>query len=113
MDTKLFARIGAVAFVAVAITMTALQLREEPVRAVPEVVDVTDPDSDPLADQLRQCNAMGEAAARDPDCHAAWAEKQRRFLGKTRQAEPAPQTSGENSVLPRAAATDAAPQGEQ
>ena len=30
MDTKLFARIGAGAFVAVALTMTALQLREDP-----------------------------------------------------------------------------------
>ncbi|MFX8860458.1 hypothetical protein ABTM70_20275, partial [Acinetobacter baumannii] len=47
MDAKLFARIGAVAFVAIAITMSALQLREERVSAVPEVVDVTDPDSDP------------------------------------------------------------------
>lgn len=81
MDTKLFARIGAVAFVAIAITMSALQLREERVSAVTEVVDVTDPDSDPLPEQLRQCNAMGEAAARDPICHAAWAEKRRRFLG--------------------------------
>lgn len=112
MDTKLFARIGAVAFVAVAITMTALQLREEPVRVVPEVNEVTDPDSDPLADQLRQCNAMGEAAARDPGCHAAWAEKRRRFLGKTGRAEPVPQPSGESPVVPRAVAPNLAPQGE-
>lgn len=90
MDTKLFARIGAVAFVAIAITMSALQLREERVPAVPQVVDVTDPDSDPLPEQLRQCNAMGEAAARDPICHAAWAEKRRRFLGvKTEASGPA------------------------
>lgn len=113
MDTKLFARIGAVAFVAVAITMTALQLREEPVRAVPEVIDVTDPDSDPLSEQLRLCNAMGEAAARDPVCHAAWAEKRRRFLGMTGRAEPAPQPSGENTLAPSAAASNAASEGEQ
>lgn len=112
MDTKLFARIGAVAFVAVAITMTALQLREEPVRAVPEVVDVTDPDSDPLADQLRRCNAMGEAAARDPDCHAAWAEKQRRFLGKTRQAESPPHPSAEDPVSPAPTTSSTSPNGE-
>lgn len=113
MDTKLFARIGAVAFVAVAITMTALQLREEPVRTVPEMIDVTDPDSDPLPERLRQCNAMGEAAARDPVCHAVWAEKRRRFLGKTGRTEPAPQPSGESSVAPSSAASNAAPQGEQ
>ena len=86
MDAKLFARIGAVAFVAIAITMSALQLREERVPTVPEVVDVTDPDSDPLPEQLRQCNAMGEAAARDPICHAAWVEKRRRFLGAKGEA---------------------------
>lgn len=113
MNPKLFARIGAVAFVAVAITMTALQLREEPVREVPEVIDVTDPDSDPLPAQLRLCKAMGEAASRDPVCHAAWAEKRRRFLGKTGRAEPAPQPSGESSMMTRATASNAAPQGEQ
>lgn len=94
MDAKLFARIGAVAFVAIAITMSALQLREERVPPVPEVVVVTDPDSDPLPEQLRQCNAMGEAASRDPICHAAWAEKRRRFLGNKGEArEPATATS--------------------
>ncbi|MGE8134125.1 putative entry exclusion protein TrbK-alt [Novosphingobium subterraneum] len=113
MDTKLFARIGAGAFVAIAITMTALQLREEPVRAVPEVIDVTDPDSDPLPGQLRACNAMGEAASRDPICRAAWAEKRRRFLGKVRQGEPAAQPAPETADLPSPATPGAAPEGEQ
>lgn len=106
MDAKLFARIGAVAFVAIAITMSALQLREERVPAVPQVVDVTDPDSDPLPEQLRQCNAMGEAAARDPTCHAAWAEKRRRFLGvKDEASTPATEASVPPSspVVPQSA----------
>lgn len=113
MNPKLFARIGAVAFVAVAITMTALQLREEPVREVPEVIDVTDPDSDPLPAQLRLCKAMGEAASRDPVCHAAWEEKRRRFLGKSGRTESAPQPSDESSAVPSEAASHAALQGEQ
>lgn len=100
MGAKLFARIGAVAFVAIAITMSALQLREERVPAVPDVVDVTDPDSDPLPERLRQCNAMGEAAARDPICHAAWAEKRRRFLGAKGEASaPATEASAPPSGL--------------
>ena len=99
MDAKLFARIGAVAFVAIAITMSALQLREERVSAVPDVIDVTDTDSDPLPGQLRQCNALGEAAAREPICHAVWAEKRRRFLG----------TKGDASV--RVTDASAAPSG--
>lgn len=80
MDTKLFARIGAVAFVAIALTMTALSLREE--HSPPdETVTVFEPDGDPLPAQLKTCNEMGELALSSPDCRAAWAEKRRRFLG--------------------------------
>ena len=81
MDTKLFARIGAGAFVAIALTMSVLQLREERPEALPEVITVFEPDGDPLPAQLRACAAMGELALSSPDCRAAWAEKRRRFLG--------------------------------
>lgn len=93
MDTKLFARIGAIAFVAVAITMTALELREEPRSAEPEVITVFEPDSDPLPGVLRQCAAMGEAATSSRICIDAWAEKRRRFLGDPRKNEPSPAAS--------------------
>ena len=86
MDTKLFARIGAGAFVAVALTMTALQLREEPKVPPLEVITVWEPDGDPLPAQLRACAAMGELALSSPDCLAAWAEKRRRFLGQAGEA---------------------------
>ena len=88
MDTKLFARVGAVAFVAIALTMTALTLREGPEAVRPETITVWEPDGDPLAAQLKACNAMGELALSSPDCRAAWTEKRRRFLG----------TSGDNVV---------------
>ncbi|PKB14293.1 conjugative transfer region protein TrbK [Novosphingobium kunmingense] len=81
MDTKLFARIGAGAFVAIALTMSVLQLREERPEPLPEVITVFEPDGDPLPGQLRACAAMGEIALSSPDCRAAWAEKRRRFLG--------------------------------
>ena len=81
MDTKLFARIGAGAFVAIALTMSVLQLREERPEPLPEVITVFEPDGDPLPGQLRACAAMGELALSSPDCRAAWAEKRRRFLG--------------------------------
>ena len=90
MDTKLFARIGAIAFVAAAITMTALTLREEPRPAEPEVITVFEPDNDPLPGVLRQCAAMGEAATSSRICIDAWAEKRRRFLGDPRKIEPSP-----------------------
>lgn len=81
MDSKLFARIGAGAFVAVALTMSLLQLREERPEPLPESITVWEPDGDPLPAQLRACSDMGELALSSPDCRAAWAEKRRRFLG--------------------------------
>jgi conjugative transfer region protein TrbK len=89
MDTKLVARVGAVAFVAIALTMTALTLREGPGTASPETITVWEPDGDPLPAQLKACNEMGELALSSPDCRAAWTEKRRRFLG----------ASGDNAVL--------------
>ena len=78
---RLFARIGAIGFVAVALTVTALQLREEPKAVSVETTTVFEPDGDPLPAQLRACAEMGELALSSPDCRAAWAEKRRRFLG--------------------------------
>ena len=78
---RLFARIGAIGFVAEALTMTALQLREEPKPVPVEVTTVLEPDGDPLPLRLRACAQMGELALSSPDCRAAWAEKRRRFLG--------------------------------
>lgn len=96
MDTKLFARIAAGAFVAVALTMSVLTLREE--REVQsEVVTIREPDGDPLPVQLKTCAAMGELALSAPDCRAAWAEQRQRFLG----IEP-----GEASLEPEQSPSD-------
>ncbi len=93
MDTKLFARIGAGAFVAVALTLSVLQLREERPEPLPEVITVFEPDGDPLPAQLRACAAMGELALSSSDCRSAWAEKRRRFLGiESKVAEPVADT---------------------
>ena len=89
MDTKLFARIGAGAFVAIALTMSLLQLREGPEVTPIETETVWEPDGDPLPAQLRACAAMGELALSSPDCRAAWAEKRRRFLGVESEASEA------------------------
>jgi len=90
MDTKLFARIGAGAFVAIALTMSLLQLREGTEATLPETITVWEPDGDPLPAQLRSCAAMGELALSSPDCRAAWTEKRRRFLGiESDASEPA------------------------
>jgi conjugative transfer region protein TrbK len=82
MDTKLLARIGAVIFVAIAITMTTIELSREPVAGRdearverPEVVA-----ADPLLAELQRCQMLGQAGATDPTCLRAWGENRRRFL---------------------------------
>lgn len=82
MDSKLLARIGALVFVAVAITMTAIEMSRapEPVREEPAAVANTSALTDPLLIELRRCQSLGQAGASDADCLRAWAENRRRFL---------------------------------
>lgn len=103
MDTKLFARIGAVAFVAIALTTTALQLREERKPELTEAVTVNEPDGDPLPEMLRLCSELGQLAETTNECRQAWAENRRRFLAPgarpmERFPQPNPVTS--DSVRP-------------
>jgi conjugative transfer region protein TrbK len=81
VDSKLLARIGAIVFVAIAITMTAIETARapEPMREAPASVAET-PATDPLLIELRRCQSLGQAGASDPDCLRAWAENRRRFL---------------------------------
>jgi conjugative transfer region protein TrbK len=82
MDGKTFARVGAVAFVAVAITTTVIELtRTDEVTEIHTVSrpHVSDPGS--LRATLRHCRDIGEAASRDASCLKAWAENRDRFLG--------------------------------
>lgn len=81
MDSKLLARIGAIVFVAIAITMTAIEMSRppEPAREVPVAVAETSA-TDPLLIELRRCQSLGQAGANDPDCLRVWAENRRRFL---------------------------------
>lgn len=84
MDGKTLARIGAVAFVAVAITATVIELTRTD--EVTEIRTVTRPavgDPGSLRATLRHCRDMGEAAGRDATCLKAWAENRDRFLGST------------------------------
>lgn len=81
MNSKLFARIGAVSFVAIAITMAALELREEPAPPQAEIITVPDEDGGPKA-TLAYCSELGLEAASVDICTDAWAAERRRFLGQ-------------------------------
>lgn len=90
MDARMLARLGAVVFIAVALTATAIEMtRKEEAPAGPPTGSVAEPARDPLRDGQRRCQRLGEAAASDPDCLAIWAETRDRFLG-VRPSAPSP-----------------------
>jgi len=92
MDGKMLARLGAVVFVAVAITATAIEMnrKEEAPEAWPSG-RTTQVQTDPLRDELIRCQFLGEAGPRDPACLRAWAENRNRFLAPgARPAERLP-----------------------
>ncbi len=82
MDSKLFARIGAGAFVAIAITMAALELREEPAPPPSAAISAADVSGDDAKATLGYCAGLGLQAASVDICTAAWAAERRRFLGQ-------------------------------
>ena len=87
MDGKLLARLGAVVFVAIAITATAIEMtrkEEEPPAQASRPSE--DTPADPLREAQRRCQLLGEAAVRDTECLRTWAETRDRFLG----VSPAP-----------------------
>lgn len=92
MDGKMLARLGAIIFVAIAVTATVIEMtrKDEPAPARPALA--LQPPSDPLRQSLRRCQKMGEAAVSDPDCLATWAENRDRFLRRT-PAPAVPQTA--------------------
>ena len=111
MDGKMLARLGAVVFVAIAVTATAIEMsrNEEPTESWASSRPNTAP-SDPLRDELFRCQALGEAGPRDPACLRAWAENRNRFLAPgARPAEhlpkaaPAPHSPAEAAPHPQPA----------
>jgi conjugative transfer region protein TrbK len=82
MDGKLLVRVGAIIFLAIAVTATAIEMtrKDEPVPLNP--APVVQPPADPLRAALRRCQQLGEAAGSDPDCLAAWSKSRDRFLGR-------------------------------
>ena len=101
MDGKTLARIGAVIFVAVAITATVIEMNRPVDRPDDPVAQVRPaPERDPLRAEHARCSELGEAGGRDPSCLHAWAENRRRFLGQPAVApSPAPAASDAPATL--------------
>lgn len=83
MEPKMLARLGAILFVAVAMTATVLEFaRQENNADMPDAAPVrTGADaSDPLRAAQRRCQLLGQHAAADAGCLRVWAETRDRFL---------------------------------
>jgi len=102
MDGKMLARLGAVVFVAVAVTATAIEMtRKEEAPAAWASGRSIQAEADPLRDELIRCQSLGEAGPRDPGCLRAWAENRHRFLAPgARPTERLPEPPPPN-VMPR------------
>ncbi|WP_029075208.1 putative entry exclusion protein TrbK-alt [Kaistia adipata] len=86
MDGKMLARLGAIAFVAVAITATVIELDRKEDAPASSPVRILKTDTDPLREGQRRCQQLGQKALDDTDCLRVWAETRDRFLGR----QPAP-----------------------
>lgn len=113
MDGKILARIGAVVFVGVALTVAAIEMSskdEEPdalaTRGRPFA------SQDPLAAELLRCSGIGEAGPRDPGCLKAWAASRRRFLGQ-RDSATAPAPVAPTTLFPNVAVSTDRKEGER
>jgi conjugative transfer region protein TrbK len=85
VETKTIARLGAVAFVAVVLTATALQMRDTPPPPT-EIITFDEEGVDPLAVEFQRCQSLGAAGANDTLCLRAWAENRSRFFMSDAQA---------------------------
>lgn len=84
------ARLGAIVFVAIAITATAIELTRKEDAPASSPVRTLQSNLDPLREEQRRCQQLGATAASDAECLRVWAETRDRFLRpSTAPASPA------------------------
>ena len=76
----MLARLGAIVFVAIAITATAIELTRKEDAPASSAVRTLQSEYAPLRERQRRCQQLGEAAASDAECLRVWAETRDRFL---------------------------------
>lgn len=78
----MLARLGAIIFLAIAVTATAIEVsRKDNVPSPPPGLLQTE--RDPLREGQHRCQQLGQRAASDAECLRIWAETRDRFLGRT------------------------------
>lgn len=94
MDGKMLARLGAVVFVAIAVTAAAIEMTRKEEAPASSPASLQQPARDPLREGQRRCQQLGAAAASDAECLRVWAETRERFL-RPSSAPAAPAANGE------------------
>lgn len=82
MDAVLLARLGAVIFVAIAGTAAVFEMSREEKAPERSPMRTVEAERDPLRNEQRRCQRLGEAAAQDTACLKVWAQTRDRFLGR-------------------------------
>jgi conjugative transfer region protein TrbK len=81
MESTWPARIGAIIFVALAITAAAIEAtRKERMPPLARTAPMSEAAVDPLRADQRRCQLMGQAAEADEACLRVWAQTRERFL---------------------------------
>jgi conjugative transfer region protein TrbK len=91
----LLARIGAIVFVAIVLTATAIEMTRKDERPTSQSAPLVQPAPDPLREGQLRCQELGQKAAEDSECLRVWAETRARFLGRTRAPAAPASNSGE------------------
>ena len=82
MHGTFLVRLGAIAFVAVILTLAAIELARRDEAPASPPAHVARPASDPLRGEQRRCQQLGQKAAGDAVCLRVWAETRDSFLGR-------------------------------
>jgi conjugative transfer region protein TrbK len=95
-DIGAFGRALGLVIVALMLVLATMHFRrgEEQARVSPGAPPAR---SDPLANEMAQCQALGMAAENDAECKAAWAENRRRFFAPPSEGTPPASTSNPDS----------------
>lgn len=95
MDGKTLARVGAIVFVAVALTVMVIELTHKQEGPPPTPVHLIPSDGDPLREGQRRCQQLGQKAVEDPECLRVWSQTRDRFLGRTSEPFSSPSSQGQ------------------
>lgn len=87
MDGRMLARLGAIIFVALAVTATVREFNRREQRPASSQKPPLQATSDPLREGLRRCQRLGAKAGDDQECLNIWAKNRDQFLGRTSAQE--------------------------